>query len=196
MKRRIAVFDFDGTITSKDTFIEFILFSKGMISFGLGLVLYSPYIIAFKLGLYPNYKAKEKLFAYFFKGMKFEDFKNLGEVFSNKTDNIIRESTRQKIKDHINKCDDIFVISASIEEWVRPWCMQNGIKNVLCTKIEVDSNGYITGKFLTKNCYGQEKVNRLLELEPNREEYYLYAYGDSRGDKEIIEFADKGEYIK
>ena len=54
----------------------------------------------------------------------------------------------------------------------------------------------MTGNFLSRNCYGEEKVRRLLELEPNRNSYILYAYGDSKGDKELIEFADKGWYNK
>ena len=40
------------------------------------------------------------------------------------------------------------------------------------------------------NCYGKEKVNRLKEVEPNRNDYHLTAYGDSRGDKEMFAFAD------
>jgi phosphoserine phosphatase len=54
---------------------------------------------------------------------------------------------------------------------------------VLATQIEVDSKGKITGKFKTKNCYGQEKINRLLEKFPDRENYLLIAYGDSRGQR-------------
>lgn len=70
------------------------------------------------------------------------------------------------------------------------------LSNVLGTKIEIDLSGKLTGNFSSKNCYGQEKVNRLLEKEPDRTNYILYAYGDSAGDKEIIEFADYGYYIK
>ena len=84
------------------------------------------------------------------------------------------------------------MVSASIDEWVRPFCKTLGVKDVLCTEIEVNKNGIITGRFLNNNCYGQEKVNRLLQVEPEREAYFLYAYGDSRGDKEMLGFADKG----
>ena len=64
------------------------------------------------------------------------------------------------------------------------------------TKVEVDLDGKLTGRFLTKNCYGPEKVNRLLEIEPDRKNYFLYAYGDSRGDKEMLECADRGIMIQ
>ena len=64
---------------------------------------------------------------------------------------------------------------------------------VLGTQVEVE-NGRLTGRFLTKNCYGQEKVNRMLVLYPNRSEYKLIAFGDSRGDKEMLAFADEAYY--
>lgn len=79
---------------------------------------------------------------------------------------------------------------------MRPFCIRLGVPNVIGTKVEVDSFGKLTGRFLTPNCYGQEKVCRLLEIEPNREEYILVAYGDSKGDKEMFEFADNAILVK
>jgi phosphoserine phosphatase len=64
---------------------------------------------------------------------------------------------------------------------------------VVGTQIEV-KDGRLTGRFLTKNCYGQEKVNRLLSLYPHRQDYCLVAYGDSRGDKELLSFADESHF--
>lgn len=64
-KKNIAVFDFDGTITNKDTLLYFILFTKGYWAFMVGFLLYSPLLIAFKLRLYPNWKVKQALFSYF-----------------------------------------------------------------------------------------------------------------------------------
>lgn len=195
-KRIVAAFDFDGTITTKDTLIEFIKFSKGNFSFYKGFLLYSPILIAYKLKLYPNGKAKQKIFNHFFHGIKYSHFCLLGEQFADVVETIIRPSAMKMIKEHLDNNDQVYIISASITEWVTPFCKRIGITNVLGTKIEVDDQGLITGKFLSSNCYGQEKVNRLLEKEPKRDSYMLYAYGDSQGDKKLIEFADKGWYNK
>ena len=92
--------------------------------------------------------------------------------------------------------DRVVILSASIENWIRYWAEEVGADMVLATKIETNKNGLLTGKFLSKNCYGQEKVNRLLEMFPNRNDYKIIAYGDSRGDKELIEISDKGYYNK
>lgn len=191
-KKVIVVFDFDGTLTKKDTLLEFIKYACGVRKFYIGFLLHSPLLVMMKLHLYPNWKAKEKVFSYFFKGWEYKKFQELGNLFADKIDTFKRDSIVGQLSKHVNNGDYVYVISASIEDWVKPWCQRNQVNMVLGTKIEVDEHGIITGKFSTKNCYGQEKVTRLLDIEPHRNDYYLYAYGDSRGDKEILSFADVG----
>lgn len=194
-QRTIAIFDFDGTLTTKDTLLEFIKFACGIKAFYIGFFLHSPLLILMKLGLYPNWEAKQKVFSWFFKGMPYTTFAKYGEDFAEVIKTIMKETTLAILRKHQSEGADIYVISASVDEWVRPFCMQLGIKDVIATQIETDSKGMLTGRFASPNCYGKEKVRRFLEIEPSRSEYYLYAYGDSRGDKEIILFADKGFYV-
>ena len=190
MMRKVVVFDFDGTLTQKDTLLEFIRFACGTGCFLWGFMLFSPVLILIKLHLYPNWKAKEKVFTYFFKGWEYARFKSKGEEFADVIERFKREDVLSHMNRHLKDGDEVYVISASMEEWVRPWCLRHGVHHVVGTKMEVDEQGFITGRFMSKNCYGQEKVNRLLEYEPIRRDYHLYAYGDSRGDLEMFEFAD------
>lgn len=195
-KRIVAAFDFDGTITTKDTLLEFIKFSKGSFAFYTGFLLYFPILIAYKIKLYPNWKAKQRMFNHFFGGMKHSHFCLLGEQFADAVETMIRPKALEAIDEHLKNKNTIYIISASITEWVSPFCKKIGITNVLGTDIEVDDQGFLTGKFSSSNCYGQEKVNRLLEKEPERNTYTLFVYGDSKGDKKLIEFADRGWYNK
>ena len=64
---------------------------------------------------------------------------------------------------------------------------------IVGTRIEVE-NGMVTGRFLTPNCYGEEKVRRLLEVLPDRRLYHLTAYGDSRGDRALLAYADEAHF--
>ena len=197
MKREtIAVFDFDGTITQKDTLLLFIKYSKGIWSFIFGFMIFSPLIVAMKLRLYPNWKAKQHLFSFFFKGISLDKFNDFGNKFSAEIDKILRPKALETLKLHKKNGDSVVILSASIENWIKPWAEEVGADMVLATKIETNKKGLLTGKFLSKNCYGQEKVNRLLELFPDRNNYILIAYGDSPGDKEFIELSDKGYYNK
>ena len=195
-KETIAVFDFDGTITHKDTLLVFIKFSKGICSFIFGIMLFSPLIVAMKLRLYPNWKVKQKLFSFFFKGDSLEKFNDFGNRFNSEIYKILRPKALETLKLHKKKGDRIIIISASIDNWIKPWAEKVGTDIVIVTKIETNNNGLLTGNFLSKNCYGQEKVNRLLEMFPNRNDYELIVYGDSPGDKELIELSDKGFYNK
>ena len=102
---------------------------------------------------------------------------------------MVRPDVVEILRKHQAAGDQVIVISASLEDWVRPWCKAHGINCVLGTQAK-KQNGKLTGRFCTPNCYGQEKVTRLLKITPNRENYLLYAYGDSRGDRELLQFAD------
>ena len=79
---RIAFFDFDGTITTKDTLLEFIKFSKGPARFWLGFALTSPWILAYKLKLISNQKAKEQVLTFFFRNCPLSQFQEECDRFS------------------------------------------------------------------------------------------------------------------
>lgn len=194
-KRQIAVFDFDGTLTTKDTFLEFIKYVFGWKKFCLGFLLHLPIIILMILKLYPNWKAKQRIFGWFFRGMEYAQFKTLGEEFATIISDFANRKTTDILRAHIERGATTYVVSASIEEWVKPYCKQLGVNDVMGTKVEI-VEGILTGQFATANCYGKEKVNRFLECEPQRESYILYAYGDSRGDRELLALADHGHYVK
>ena len=193
--RKIYAFDFDGTLTTKDTLLEFIRFAKGSGQMFRGFLLFSPLLLLMKLHLYPNWKAKQQLFSYFFKGMNIDDFNALCTRFAEQNKHLLRPAGIEKVRQAIEEEQaTVLIISASIDNWVRPFFDEIDKKiQVLGTQIET-KEGCLTGQFTTKNCYGQEKVNRLTALYPHREAYELIAFGDSRGDKELLDFADKGFY--
>ena len=188
--KKVYAFDFDGTLTKSDTLLAFIRYAKGSWAFGLGFMRYAHLLVLMKLGLYPNWKAKQKVFAHFFKGMKLNDFNALCEHFANAHEHLLRPEGAKVIEAAQKLQADVLIVSASIDNWVQPFFPE---VKVLGTQIEV-INGKLTGRFLTKNCYGQEKVNRILTLYPNRTDYHLTAYGDSRGDKEMLALADESYY--
>lgn len=188
--KKIYAFDFDGTLTTKDTLLEFIRYAKGSTALGWGFLRYAHLLVLMKLGLYPNWKAKQKVFAYFFKGMSITDFNALCQAFAASSQHLLRPAGIKAIQQAKSEGSEVLIVSASIDNWVQPFFTE---VKVLGTQIEV-KNGMLTGRFLTKNCYGQEKVNRILTLFPNRKDYHLTAFGDSRGDKEMLAFADESYF--
>ena len=190
---KLALFDFDGTITKNDSLIKFIRFVAGDAKTLWGMMLLSPILTAYKLKIIPNYKAKQIMFSYFFKGIAEHQFQKVTEEYSLKhIDTMLRPKAMERIAWHKEQEHTVVVVSASIECWLKPWCDRNGL-DLIATKIEI-KNGLVTGKLLTKNCYGIEKANKVKEVYILDDYDYIYAYGDSRGDRELLELASESFY--
>lgn len=188
--RSIAAFDFDGTLTTRDTLPAFIRFACGWRRFLTGFLRYSPQLILMKLHLYSNGKIKQRMFSHFFKGWDYAQFQATGAAFCSQIETMRNQNVIRQLEAHLEQGHTVYVITGSILDWVQPWCEKAGVHAIIATEVEVDDHNVITGRFKTPNCYGQEKVNRLLQLEPARDTYTLYAYGDSHGDKELLAMAD------
>lgn len=189
----LALFDFDGTITTQDSFLKFIRFVVGDSKFVVGLVILSPILIAFKLKIIPNFKAKSIVISYFFKGYDEVEFKNLASEYSlSQIDGIVRPKAKDRLVWHKDQGHKIVIVSASIDYWIYPWCFKNGFE-LLATKLET-KDGLLTGNLLGNNCYGIEKACRIKQNYDLGQFEYIYAYGDSNGDKEMLEIANKSFY--
>jgi len=186
----LALFDFDGTLTTKDSLDEFLQFSVGRKMYLIKMFKFIPYFILWQLRLMHNGVAKEHLFRIFFKGTDEELFKEKAKDFSlKKLDSIMNKERMAILKKHQEKGDRVIIVSASMRCWLEPWCDKNSIE-LLSTKLEF-KNGEFTGRFLTLNCHGVEKENRIKE-HLNLEDYEtVYAYGDSSGDKQMLALAHK-----
>ena len=207
MKKKIYCFDFDGTLTTSDTLLEFIRYAKGTARFLMVFLMYSPLLVLMKLHLFPNWKAKQLIFAHLFAGMRIEKFDALCRDFAEEYQHLLRPKGVTLVHEALVAGAQVFIVSASIDNWVRPFFKVRGLDGVrvLGTQIEV-IDGRLTGKFKSNNCYGEEKVHRICEalsaptFSPAstasfvRSQYEIEAFGDSRGDQEMLAFADKGHY--
>jgi phosphoserine phosphatase len=218
VKEKVYAFDFDGTLTTHDTFLAFIRHARGNMSFLWGMMLHAPWLVLMKLGLYPNWKAKQRVFAHFFKGMPIDDFNQACWFFAYDKRHLIRPKAIDAIREAQAEGAQVLVVSASVENWVSR-CIEATLATApqhpsissptgggregasqqpspityLCTQVEVADNR-LTGRLLGRNCYGAEKVRRIEEALPHRERYELIAFGDSRGDKEMLEYADERHF--
>lgn len=193
MNNTLALFDFDGTITNKDSMFDFLKYSSSKNTYYLGLVKLSPILLAYLLKIVPNGVAKERLLCHFFSGMRAIEFHSIADKYAlEKIDNITRKSAMNAIDWHKSKGHRVVVVTASIECWIKKWCEKNDIE-LIGTRLEI-IDGKITGLFSTKNCNGPEKVRRIEERYPLVEYEFIYAYGDSYGDKQMLEVANQKHY--
>lgn len=188
--KTIAFFDFDGTLYKKDSLLEFAKFSKGKIGFYFGILKIAPYLIAMKLNLISNEKAKQKFISYFYKDTDYDTFKEKASIFAvTKIDIDINSKIYSKFKYHLKNNHDIFIVTASLPEWISPWSTQFNVA-VIGTKLEVVDNK-ITGNFKSKNCFGQEKVIRIKQNVNLQEYNNIFVYGNGKGDYEMLKLKNK-----
>ncbi len=186
--KQIAFFDFDGTVTTKDSFLEFIKYQKGTFKFYVGFLLSSPFIVAYKVGIISNQLAKEKVMRFFFGKMQVEKFQLACDEFSDKAiPSLIRPKALLEIKKLQEAGVEVVIVSASAENWLSNWCRSHGV-SLLATRMQ-QNNGSITGKIEGLNCHGEEKVRRVHEAYDLSEYSKIYCYGDTKGDKPLLGLA-------
>ncbi len=193
MKRSLALFDFDGTITSKDTLLEFIKFNVGTLQFYKGFLYNFYYLVAFKMKIISNQTVKEKIIKFFFQNTPIEQFEMACFEFTNQVlPRLIRKKAIHEINTLKEKGFEIVIVSASPEHWILHWAEQHGL-DLIATRLAV-SNGKLTGRIAGKNCYGIEKLRRVEEKYTLSDYKEIYAYGDSSGDTALLNTATKAFY--
>ncbi|MBD3768300.1 MAG: HAD family hydrolase, partial [Gammaproteobacteria bacterium] len=182
MANALALFDFDGTLTAKDSLGDFILFAFGKPKTVIGGVLLSPTLAGYALGLMDNSKAKQQVLKYFFGGMSVEKMNELGQRYAKeRLPKILRLAGLEKLKWHQQQGHQIVIVSASTKYWLKPWVDSMGF-DLLATQLEVKEHK-LTGCYAGENCHGEEKVRRIQAAYDLTQYDEIYAYGDTSGDK-------------
>jgi len=188
----IAVFDFDGTLTYRDSLFPFIRMAVGFPRFLWGLVLLSPVLFGYVARFVKNSDAKQAVLMHFFAGVDLDAFQVLGDTFAReRLPSMLRPEAVQRLRWHQESGHQVIVVSASLEVYLQPWTKTMQCDHVIGSRIEVEG-GQLTGRLSGKNCYGPEKVERLERLMGKLNNYFVYAYGDSKGDRELLAAADQG----
>lgn len=187
----VAAFDFDGTLTRRDTLFPFLLHVAGPVKFSFKFIRLLATLTGYALGLVRNDIAKIRVLRCFLADMEIAALQQLAMEFAaEKLPKLLRDEAMQRFEWHRQQGHRCVVISASLELYLRPWASTVGFDEVLGSRLEALNNGRTSGKLLGENCFGPEKMRRLEALLGPREGYTLYAYGDSRGDKELLSAAD------
>lgn len=203
--RHITLFDFDGTLTTSDSMFQMLKYHKGRLGLVLAMLRELPLIVLMMLHLYSNHKTKQRLLYHCFGSMGEAEFDKLCRRFAKSHTHILRQETLTVLTEALARGEQVFIISASPENWVREFFTDiagihtTGKLTVLGTQLNFSTRS-ASNFFLTRNCYGQEKVNRLLadcpDIGKNRADYTIDAYGDSKGDHAMFAFADRAHLVK
>jgi len=193
----VAAFDFDGTLTRRDTLFPFLLHVAGPFKFSYKILLLVITLAGYALGLIRNDQAKIKVLTSFLANMEMDALQQYAQQFADqKLPLLLRSEAMQRLEWHRNQGHRCVVVSASLEIYLRPWASKAGFNDIVGSRLETRADGRTTGNLLGENCFGPEKLRRLEALLGSPDGYTLYAYGDSRGDKELLSAADYPFYKK
>ena len=195
----IAAFDFDGTLTHRDTLLPFLARGLGWPKFLLALLQCLPWLLGFALRLIPNHVAKQKLLLATLKGKttaQIDDWTDrwLAHDFPGQ----LQSWTMAQLAGHQQAGHCCVMVSASPDIYLKRVAKQLGFDALLCTEMEV-MGGHLTGQMATPNCHGEQKVLRLKAWMAERfgadfDGATLYAYGDTAGDKPMLRLAEHAFY--
>ena len=192
MKRKLYLFDFDGTLTKVDSLFDFLKFSfpteynrifrKHFISFVLS-----------KLKITDTAKAKEAFIADFLKGKNRTEIQQVAQRYFLAKKDVIFHDKARKYLEEIHNYHDKFIVSASVDIWLEPFADYFGC-GLICTQAEYDERDVFTGKLASENCnYQQKKIRIEKEIDLSLYDEIL-AFGDTKGDAAMLSLATEPHF--
>jgi len=191
-KTKVAVFDLDGTLTFKDTYVQFLLYCfkkhPARLLRGVNLLVY---LAMYKSGLRTNHWLKARYLKTVAAGIALEKFESLCEEFCHRTiENNIKPKAMHEIE-RLREAGYVVVLAtASFDFYVNRLFELLNMDHLLCTASAVDGSGCITGEIDGNNCIGAEKARRVTALmEASGWVAIDSAYSDDRVDLPLFEMA-------
>ncbi len=192
--RPLVAFDFDGTLTFRDSFMAFLAWRNGPLRYALGLAALAPASL-----LYMVHRDRGRLKAAaarrFLRGLSRADLANACEDFANSSlgRRLIRPDAERCWADWKARGAELVIVTASPEEVVAPFARRLGADRLIGTRLAYDAQDRVEGGFSSANCRGPEKIARLRSVY-GEDVRLAAAYGDTSGDREMLELAEERGY--
>ena len=188
--RTVAAFDLDGTLTRGDTLLPFLWRVCGGTRTARAMLVHSLLVVRALPFKHLRHQAKEAVITQLIRGVDLAVLKEAAESFADEVvARRLRPSIADRVEFHRAAGHQLVIVSASPELYVEPIGRRLGFDAVLATRLEVGPDGRLTGRIVGLNCRGAEKVERLRAWTGDAATF-VYAYGDTRGDRELLAVAD------
>lgn len=192
----LALFDFDGTITTTDSWTPFMRLAAplmprlGRALAGAALV---PVAVGYRAGMLSASRGRTLAARAIFAGASPDQIRRLGETYAAETiPPQVRPEVLARIESHRTRGDEVVVVSAALDVYLAPWCRAHALP-VICTVLE-ERSGRLTGRYESGDCAGPEKARRIRARYDLARYSRVVAYGDSGEDREMLELATEKWY--
>ena len=185
----MAAFDFDGTLTERDTLIPFLARLAGRRRLAVALAAQA------RRYRKDSDAAKLDVLRRLTTGMNAEGFALAGRDYAVGLHHRLRPDMMARLRWHRSQRHKLVIVSASLGTYLRPFGRTLGMDEVMAVELDVDAAHKLTGEVTGGvNTRGPEKARRLqawldTSLAPG-ETPEIWAYGDTSGDDELLAMAD------
>jgi phosphatidylglycerophosphatase C len=191
--RPLVAFDFDGTLTVRDSFTAFLGWRAGPLGYALGLARLAPSALAYLIHK-DRGRIKAAAARVFLRGLDRRRLDAQARAFAEQTmPQMLRPDACEVWAQWRRKGARLLIVSASPSFVVAPFAESLGADELIATELAYDPDGRTTGGFATPNCRGPEKVARL-QARFGADVRLAAAYGDTAGDREMLQIAKTRGY--
>ena len=210
----LAVFDLDGTLTTRDTSLPFIAFARGRSRLIRSMAAVLPFLpldllVACRreagagrrrLGRVRGrweLEAHQRLLRAMFQGMGREEFLELGRHFAAEVmDEMVSPAGLEQVAWHRARGHECILVTASIDCYVEPWGRRVGFDKVLGSRMAIDGLARVRGDLEGEPCWGEAKLLRLSDEVGPLERYTVVVYGNEPSDMALLERADHAVRVR
>ena len=189
----LALFDFDGTITTHETMPDFLRRSISPRRLLVGWLLLAPLVLGYKLRVVSGTLVRRAIVRFGYSGVPVSVVAAFGREFAkNYLPNVLRPEAMQRIAWHKAQGHKVVVVSGGLDAYLVPWCDAQGLE-LLCSSLQ-HQNGVLTGHYEGQQCVLAEKARRVRERYDLRAFPEVYAYGDTPEDRDLLGIDTKKYY--
>ncbi len=191
--RRLVLFDFDGTLTTVETFPLFVRYAAPRWRVRVGAPLLAPLVLAYRAGAVSGVVVRAAIVRLAFSGMAPGHFDALAQAFAaERFPALMRPDALARLRAHRAAGDRVVVVSGNFERLLAPWCVAEGVE-LLASPLEC-RDGRLTGRYDGSQCAGEEKARRVRAAFPGWPRARIEAHGDTVEDLPMLAMAAAATY--
>jgi phosphatidylglycerophosphatase C len=184
----LALFDFDGTLTTRETFPDFLELAAPRWRVRLGKVVLAPLVLGYRLGLVSGVRIRAVIVWFGFRGVDSATVEARGRDFSAAVlPGLLRPEAMARLRWHQARGDTVVLVSGGLETYLRPWCET---QRIACLGSVLARRGNtLTGGYEGAQCVRGEKARRVKQAYDLSQFEHVHAYGDTPEDHELLALA-------